>query len=309
MAKFSVVIAVYNKESYIRKTLQSVLDQTFEDFEVIIYNDGSTDNSEVEILKFKDNRIRYYKGDNLGAAAARNFCIHKAKGTYIALLDADDVWNPIYLEEQNNSILKYNDYKVFATRTASLINGKTKKRIYSVDMKNGERYILNYFSSSLINSILHSSSTVIHKSIFDVIGFYNPQIKSGQDTDLYVRIGINYDIVFYNKSLVTYHVIKDSLFRSSKSVSDKPNFDQYEREEKTNQKLKKFLDLNRYSLCLLAKLDDDKESFEYFKDKIDFKNLNSKQKFLIKQNKYTLVLLKNIQKIVERYLFKISSFT
>ena len=79
MPKFSVVISVYNKEKYIADTLKSVLAQTFTDFEVVILNDGSTDNSEAEILKFNDPRIRYFSQENKGASAARNFTVQQAK--------------------------------------------------------------------------------------------------------------------------------------------------------------------------------------------------------------------------------------
>ena len=89
MPRFSVVVAVYNKESYIRATLESVLKQTFRDLELVVYNDGSTDNSKSIINSINDNRIRYYEGANKGAGAARNTALSKAKGELIALLDAD----------------------------------------------------------------------------------------------------------------------------------------------------------------------------------------------------------------------------
>src|SRR5690606_21977683 len=104
MFKFSVVISVFNKEKYIAETLKSVLNQTFTDFEIIILNDGSMDNSQAEILKFDDPRIKYFSQRNQGAAAARNEAIQKAENDYIALLDADDYWYPFYLEEQKKSI-------------------------------------------------------------------------------------------------------------------------------------------------------------------------------------------------------------
>src|SRR5690606_25848964 len=94
---FSVVISLYNKEKHIQSTIESVLKQTFVDFEIIIVNDGSTDNSEVVAKSFRDKRICYYHQENKGASGARNAAISKANGTYIALLDADDLWAPNYL--------------------------------------------------------------------------------------------------------------------------------------------------------------------------------------------------------------------
>ena len=91
---FSIVIPLYNKEAQIAQTITAVLHQEEKNVEIIIVNDGSTDNSEAEVLKFSDHRINYFKTENRGAAAARNYGIAKAKGRFIAFLDADDHWEP-----------------------------------------------------------------------------------------------------------------------------------------------------------------------------------------------------------------------
>ena len=88
----SVVIPLYNKEKQIKRTLQSVLTQTFQDFEIVIVNDGSTDNSTIEVEKIKDSRIRLIHQENAGVSAARNKGIEEAKYELIAFLDADDEW-------------------------------------------------------------------------------------------------------------------------------------------------------------------------------------------------------------------------
>ena len=89
---FSVVISLYNKEKHIQSTIESVLAQTFVDFEIVIVNDGSIDTSETIVKSFTDNRIHYFHQENQSASAGRNAAISKATGTYIALLDADDLW-------------------------------------------------------------------------------------------------------------------------------------------------------------------------------------------------------------------------
>ena len=89
---FSVVISVYNKAHFVAQTLQSILDQDFQDFEIIIVDDGSKDNS-LEILRnFTDNRISIFPTENQGVSAARNFGLLKANANYIALSDGDDIW-------------------------------------------------------------------------------------------------------------------------------------------------------------------------------------------------------------------------
>lgn len=163
MPKFSVVIAVFNKEKYIADTLKSVLAQTFTDFEVVILNDGSTDKSEAEILKFKDPRIRYFSKENSGASAARNFTIQEAKSEYIALMDADDYWYHFYLEEQNRLLTEFPEESVFATATEIKRNGKIFKNSYSIKTIENDAVVVDYFEASQLDSVLLSISTVLKK--------------------------------------------------------------------------------------------------------------------------------------------------
>jgi len=308
MLKFSVVISVYNKADYIAATLDSVLKQTIQDFEIVILNDGSTDASEKEITSFlSDTRIRYFHEENRGAAAGRNFVIQKAKNDYIALLDADDIWFPTYLEEQSRLIKKYPNQKIFATNSEIFKNGRVINRQYSFKLESKDS-VFDYFEASYLDSILHSSTTVVEKEVFNTIGFYNTTIKSGQDTDIYIRMGLEYKIVFSPNICVQYKVIKNSLFRTSKSINDKPNFKEYEVFEFTNPFLKKFLDLNRFSLCILAKMEGNKSSFlEVFK-KINLKNLNRKQRLLLKLNKRFLVFLLYIKEKLPGLGIRLNAF-
>ncbi len=308
MPKFSVVIAVFNKEKYITDTLKSVLAQTFTDFEVVILNDGSTDNSETEILKFNDPRIRYFSKENKGASAARNFTIEQAKSEYIALMDADDYWYPFHLEEQNRLIEKFSNESVFATATEIRRNGKTFKSSYSIKTIGIDAALVNYFEASQLDSVLLSISTVIKKEVFVKVRGYDPKIKSGEDTDLYVRIGLKYKIVFSPKVTATYVVRENSLFQSVKKIEDKASFDAYESYEKDDPALKKFLDLNRYSLCILAKLEGDKEAFKKNYQKIDQENLSKKQQFLLKQNKTILKYLSKTKNNLEKLGLRLGTF-
>ncbi len=305
---FSIVITVFNKENYITDTIQSVLDQSYKNFEVIILNDGSTDDSETKILKFSDPRIRYFSQKNKGAATARNFAISKSRNEYIALLDADDHWYPFYLEEQKKSINAYPEEFVFATATEVKIHKKSYDSSYSIKANNGKPIKTNYFEGSFLTSILHSSSTVIRKNVFEEVGWYDPSIKSGQDTDLYVRIGLEYDVVFNPKVCATYIVRKNSLFQNTKKIEDKANFEAYESYEKDNPALKKFLDLNRYSLCILAKMEGDELAFQRNFQKIDQTNLSKKQQFMLRQNRFVLRGLSKTKKSFEKMGLRLSTF-
>ncbi len=308
MPKFSVVISVYNKERYISKTIRSVLSQTFTDFEIIILNDGSTDKSEDEILSFSDSRIYYFSEKNQGAGAGRNFVINKAKGDYIALLDADDVWFPFYLEEQNRLISKYPNEVVFATNSEFLNNGRIIKKEYSIDVNRQKDLVVNFFESSYMSSIINSSSTVIKNSAIKKIGKYNPLIKSGQDTDFFIRLGLLFPIVFSSRVCVQILIIKNSLSRRTKSISEKANFNEFEEFEKNNKPLKKFIDLNRFSICLLAIKEGNKKGYYENLNKIDLDNLNKKQQFLLKQHRFTILLLMKLKFYLEKLGLRPSVF-
>lgn len=305
---FSVVITVFNKAKFVADTIKSVLDQSYTNFEIVILNDGSTDNSEQEILKFEDPRIRYFSQENQGAAAARNNAIGKTKNQYIALLDADDYWFPFYLKTQKESIDAFPKQFVFATASQIKTNDKIFDNRYSVTTNDNTLILTDYFKGSYLCSILHSSSTVLHKSVFENVGWYDIQIKSGEDTDLYIRIGLKYKVVFNPKVCATYIIRENSLFQSVKNLSEKANFEVYEKFESENPALKKFLDLNRYSLCISAKLEDDKEAFQKNLKKINYENLSKKQRFLLKQNKSVLKYLLRTKNNLERLGLRLSSF-
>ncbi|MDN3725177.1 glycosyltransferase family A protein [Aequorivita sp. SDUM287046] len=308
MPKFSVVISVFNKEKYIADTLKSVLAQTFTDFEVVILNDGSTDHSEAEILKFNDPRIRYFSNENKGASAARNFTIQQAKAEYIALMDADDYWYPFYLVEQDRLIKEFPQESVFATATEIRRNGKIFKNSYSIPTIAKDAVVVDYFEASQLDSVLLSISTVIKKDVFENVGWYNPKIKSGEDTDLYVRIGLKYKVVFSPKVCATYLVRKNSLFQNVKNLEEKASFEAYETFEKDNPALKKFLDLNRYSLCILAKMEGNKEAFQKNFKKITLENLSKKQQFLLRQNKTILKYLSKTKNNLEKLGLRLGTF-
>ncbi|MCW5520692.1 glycosyltransferase family 2 protein [Aureitalea sp. L0-47] len=307
MVEFSVAIAVYNKQDYIGKTLESVLNQTYRNFEVIIVNDGSQDKSEEVILSFNDPRVKYSRQENTGAGAARNAAISKATKPWIALLDADDIWYPDYLEEQSRLIQKFPSEKVFATNSMIHRDGKFLTRDYSFTLPK-EDTVFNFFEASLRDSLLNSSLTVVHSDVLSEVNYYDTSIKSGQDTDLWVKIGLRYNVVFSPKVCGYYEINETSLFESARKVSEKTTFEAYEHLEKDNKPLKKFLDLNRYSICMIAKFERNKEAFNKLYPKIDLNNLSFSQRLLLKMNRPLLVLAKKTQNLLSRLGIRLSSF-
>lgn len=253
MAYFSVIIPLYNKENYIKNTLNSVLNQTFTDFEVIIVNDGSTDDSVSKINVIKDSRINIFSQENAGASAARNKGIELAKGSLIAFLDADDLWLPNHLEVLKNL---YNDFPncgIYCSRYKTKIS---RKKIIENDLTNciedGYKGIVSdFFKASLKNRIAHTSALAIPKHILSKYGVFDVNISSGQDLDLWIRIAAHCNVAISNEITSIYKFeIQESLSKTNILSKKLIDFKKFEALEKTNKSLKTFLDHYRLEYAL-----------------------------------------------------------
>ena len=240
--KISVVIPLYNKERAIINTLQSVLAQTYTDYEIIIVDDGSTDNSlnvvRKRISELENERIRVIHKENGGVSSARNCGIKEAKGEYIALLDGDDLWEPNYLEEQIKLMHDFPDAGMWGVNTAFIKYGKCWK--WQQGMGDGFRgYVENYFGTSH-NDLFCSSSVVIRKDVFEKVGYFDERISSSEDLDMWYRIILKYPVVFYDKVLVYYNqdaenrVAYDTAVRFPLTKDIKYYFDKYNGEFDSN---------------------------------------------------------------------------
>ena len=203
--KYSVVIPLYNKANYIEETIRSVLDQTCQDFEVVVVNDGSTDNSLETAKKFESDRVRVIDQVNQGVAVARNTGIHNARGSYIAFLDADDEWHPHYLETIDALTNAYPQSDMFVTA-------------YQVDMGNGkinystrlepETGCLDSYWLTLARGydfVWTSATTIRRQTLLDA-GCFKPGEKIGQDLDMWARVArINPKVAYSARVSVTYN--------------------------------------------------------------------------------------------------------
>lgn len=294
MAFFSVIIPLYNKENFIENTIKSVLNQTFQDFEIIVVNDGSTDKSEEKLLQFKDLRIRYFSKENEGVSIARNFGIEKAQSDFITFLDADDYWYPNFLKVMQGAMILFPEQKVFSGAIEIETSKKTFPAQYSIQ-KTSAFELVNYFTASLKETVICTSCAVFDKNIFKEIGVFDPKIKSGQDTDLWVRIGLIYPVVFSWKILARYVYDENSLSKNNNILNSKMDFSKFSEPEKTNPDLKLFLDLNRFSLAIKSKLASNKVLFDYYYDGIDLKKIGAKKSFLLQLSPRFLQLLIQIK--------------
>jgi glycosyltransferase involved in cell wall biosynthesis len=287
MPVFSVIISLYNKEKFIENTLKSVLEQRFTDYEIIIVNDGSTDKSEEKVLKFEDPKIQYFNKENGGVSTARNFGIEKAKSNYITFIDADDYWYPDFLQEMFGYINKFPEQKVFSAAIEIETSKKTIPSHYSI-VKTGNYEIVTYFEASEKETVICTSCAVFHKSVFEKTGSFDINLKSGEDTDMWIRIGLNYPILFVWKILARYGYDPKSLSKNHATTIHSFDYSKYAIVEKTNPSLKKFLDLNRFSLAIKSKLIGEQEIFSKVYKAIDLQNMSLKKRILLKLPVYVL---------------------
>ena len=203
----SVVIPLYNKEKQIRATLESVLAQTFSDYEIVIVNDGSTDRSVEEASAVNDPRIRLIHQENAGVSAARNRGINEARGEYIAFLDADDRWKPEYLQTQYELTQRYPECSVFACNYEFVdTQGQVRPTIIRKLPFSGQHGVLsNYFEvASCSHPPICSISIMVRKEAIQSIGGFPLGIKSGEDLLTWARLACNYRIAYSRKPLAQY---------------------------------------------------------------------------------------------------------
>lgn len=201
----SVVIPLYNKEAFIVETLESVLNQIFTEFEVIVINDGSSDSSLAKVSSLIDPRLKIVSIENSGVSAARNMGIDVALFEWIAFLDGDDWWAPAFLEEMVVSIKNYPDEKLFASGRSRVFKKELDRYAHSLLPKEGHTDKVNYFEViSRYLPLIHSSSSVIHRSLFESVGNFRPGQRKHEDHDLWMRLAVGQDVVFVNKSLSFY---------------------------------------------------------------------------------------------------------
>ena len=307
---FSVIIPLYNKEEHIEQTLHSVLNQSFKDFEIIIIDDGSTDNSLKIVKSIDEKRLHIYSQKNCGAAEARNIGIIKAKAKFIALIDADDFWYPNHLAEHHKSILKFPNCSLFSNAyQLKLLNSNLINAIYNTPKKTEPHIIEDYFKASTIHPIAWTSAVSFNKEDFIDLGGFNPEILSGQDLDLFIKYGIHKTIVF-NPTITCYYdkTVPNSLSKTNHQISKEKLFSGFTEYEKTNPSLRHYLILNRYSLAIQCKLASNKITFNKLLPQIDKKHLNIKQRIILKMPRKIVIFMKKLYFIFIKNGLYISSY-
>ena len=214
MVNVSVIIPCYNAEKTIRETIESVLAQTYQDFEIIVVDDGSTDGSQGIIQSFED-KVRYIYQENKGQASARNTAIRASDGTYLAFLDADDLWMPDKLEKQITIMQQedihwcYCDCDYFLDESGKTI-GVYSRLVHPP--KTG--WVVE---SLLMGNFIASPTPIVSRSIFEKAGYFNEckDVKFGEDWDEWIRIAFKSEICYVNEPLTKYRIHNTNYTRNS----------------------------------------------------------------------------------------------
>ena len=219
--KFSVIIPLYNKAPYIRKALESVFAQTYTDFELIIVDDGSTDDSAaiaeecLHTSHLSPLAFRLITQENSGVSAARNNGVAASKGEYVAFLDADDWWEPTFLEKMAQLIEDYPEAGLYASNYMYYKPGKTR-----VAVKNIQTGYFNYPKEyyEKFAMPITSITAVIPRKIYNEMGGFPTNIHLGEDFLLWAKIAIQYPVVFLNIPLAWYNNDIPATLRATRNL-------------------------------------------------------------------------------------------
>ncbi len=216
---FSVIIPIFNKEKILTQSISSVLNQTYTSFELILIDDGSTDNSAKvvkEILeKNSDKRILFFQKKNSGPSAARNLGMRKAHFPYVAFLDADDEWQENYLFEINRIINKYPEAGIYACRTRAVYprpnssssdSSSSPKGYEVINPSFKERIIYDFFNhESNGEGFVYGSNFVVRKKTLLGLGGFNEKISLFEDREAIYKIAFEQPVAYSDLSTVTYN--------------------------------------------------------------------------------------------------------
>ena len=213
---FTIIIPLYNKAPYIRKAIESVFAQTCQEFELIVVDDGSTDDSFAQISDLRSQlsveepdqfkKIKIIQQENQGVSTTRNNGVQLAKYDYIAFLDADDWWEPTYLEKMRGLIERYPQAELYSSSYYKVVSGKLIPANIGVEKEfiDGIIDYCNVYSKTMYQPVW-TGAAVVKKAVFYMEKGFKPKLKMGEDFDLWLRIALKYPIALLNTPLAYYN--------------------------------------------------------------------------------------------------------
>jgi len=214
MPKVSVVIPAYNAMAYLPETLESVLKQTFTDFEVLIVNDGSSDHIVEWATDITDPRVKLISQENQRVSVARNTGIANAQGEYIAFLDADDLWEPTKLEKQVRCLDDKPEVGLVYTWTLLVDQDNNPTGRTFASHAEG-----NVWEEVVANDMISSgSSPMVRRSCFETVGVFDRNLAYAPDRDMWVRIAFRYPFAVIKEPLLRYRQLPNSFSRNRQGM-------------------------------------------------------------------------------------------
>lgn len=208
--RFSVIIPLYNKSPYVAKAIRSVLVQTFNDYELVIMDDGSKDDS-FEMAREAIQgygHCHLYRQKNAGVSVARNNGVVLSQGEYVCFLDADDWWESTFLEEMNRLIEEFPDAGIYGSNYTIINETRHKTRVATIGVAEGfTKGYIDYCQTyaKTLYMPLWTGAVCVPRQVFDEVGGFNPQLKMSEDFDLWIRIVLHHKVAFLNLPLSNYN--------------------------------------------------------------------------------------------------------
>ncbi|MEH2373126.1 glycosyltransferase [Nostoc sp.] len=205
--QISVIIPAYNSEKTIKETIQSVLNQTFTDFELIIINDGSQDSTLEVVTQIQDPRIKVFSYSNAGGNVSRNRGLHRAGGEFVSFLDADDLWTPDKLQSQLKALQENVTAKVAYSWTDYI--DTNSQFLFSGKRINENR---NLYDNLLLDNFLENGSNpLICKKALITLGGFDEFLNAAQDWDMWLRLASKFDFICVPSVQILYRISPNSL--------------------------------------------------------------------------------------------------
>jgi glycosyltransferase involved in cell wall biosynthesis len=254
----SVIIPSYNHEKFIRECIQSVLNQAYQDFEILITDDHSTDQTVVIIESFDDPRIKLYKHfENKGVSVAANNCLRHAKGKYVAWLSSDDAWNPEklalqvkYLDEHPEIAAVFGKVE-WVDESGNTIEEFPYLNVFEVANRSRYEWLRQFF---VVGNCLSLPSSLVRRECYSETGMFDPVFAGVLDLDLWVRICLKYDIMILDQKLIRNRWISDESNASGGNIRNhirnrfeyRHILNHYLKIEKSEELLKIFPEASQY---------------------------------------------------------------
>jgi glycosyltransferase involved in cell wall biosynthesis len=285
MKKISVIVNCHNGEKYLFQCILSIINQTYRNFEIIVFDNYSSDQSKNIINNFKDNRIKYYKSDvKLSLYEARNQAIKKTTGEFIAFLDVDDWWDKNYLNSRKQ-LFNSEEYDLFYTNASTYYqNSKIFKKYKKFNLPSGKIY-----DSLAKDYFIIISGLIIRKIFFYKIGEFNPNLNIIGDFDFIMRASKKANFHGLNQPLIFYRVHKNNFSKLNSEMF----FEEYKRWFENNNIDKKDIKFQK--------------NIKFFRNKLNYLEITS----LLINKKKNLLLIKKIlqhEMIFEKIKFLILFF-